>query len=200
MEVEDDASTLPSSVKPNGSSGGASNGGESSGGDSASSNDGSSGQGASGGSSSSSGDANAPPSLADSASSIPDVDVPDVHVLSPDASYADAGDPCDLDQDGFRASGTCGGTDCCDYDGRAYPGEKSFYATPDACGSFDYDCDTKNEPQYTTVNCQFGVFTCNGDGFDKTPPPCGVVATFDSCDYYVVYCGTSQSSKAQGCK
>jgi hypothetical protein len=200
MGVADDASTLPSPVKPSGSSSGTSNGGESSGGDPTSPPDGTVPGSSSGDSSSSSPfDANAPPSLVDSPS-IPDVGPPDVHVLDPDASYEDSGDPCDLDEDGFRAIGTCGGTDCCDYDGRAYPGEKNYYATADACGSFDYDCDSKDEPQYATANCQLGVFTCNGEGFDKTPPPCGASATFDSCDYYLLYCGTSQSSKAQACK
>ncbi len=205
LEIADDASTT---VTPNGSSGGqssggGSSGGESSGGDSSGgptpTSDAASSADSSGGDSSSSlVDSNVP--LVDSGPPIPDSGPPDVHVLDPDAAYADSGDPCDLDEDGVRATGTCGGTDCCDFDGRAYPGETSYFATTDACGSFDYNCNATNEPEYALANCALSGFGCKGDGFDKAPPPCGASATFDSCNYNVFFCGTSQSSKAQACR
>ena len=216
MDDEIDASVPGSTLSPNGPV----SGGSGSGSGNASSSSGGSSSGASGSGGSSSGggssgggsgdDAAGPPG--DSASpteddatvpfdsAIPDVGPPDVHVLDPDAAYADSGDPCDLDEDGYRAMGTCGGNDCCDYDSRANPGDTTYYPTADACGSFDYNCDGQLEQQYATANCQLGFFTCNGEGFDKTPPACGVPATFDTCDYNVVYCGTTQSSKPQTCK
>jgi hypothetical protein len=122
-------------------------------------------------------------------------------VLDPDSSYSDSGDPCDLDQDGFRATGACGGNDCCDYDSRSNPSETTFYATPDACGSFDYNCDNQLEEQFPTAsNCQVSGFTCSGEGFDKTVPACGASGTFDSCNYFVVTCSTSQAPRDQPCR
>jgi hypothetical protein len=129
-----------------------------------------------------------------------DAGSPDVHVLDPDASYEEAGDPCDLDEDGYRATGACGGNDCCDFDSRAHPGDTSYYAAPDACGSFDYDCDGKEEEKYGVGSCQLGFFVCNGAGFDKTAPACGVSATFDTCPYDVLFCGGDQTSVTQACR
>jgi hypothetical protein len=133
-----------------------------------------------------------------------DADVPDVAldaiVLAPDAATGTEGDPCDLDEDGYKAMGAaCGGNDCCDFDGRAYPGEANFYTSADACGSFDYDCNDADEPEYAQANCQLALFQCVGNGFDKAPPACGVTATYDTCNFFVV-CYTSQSSVAQGCR
>jgi hypothetical protein len=38
--------------------------------------------------------------------------------------------------------------DCCDSDVRTYPNESSYYATANACGTFDYNCDGSNTQQY----------------------------------------------------
>jgi hypothetical protein len=129
-----------------------------------------------------------------------DAGAPDVHVLDPDASYEEAGDPCDLDEDGYRATGSCGGADCCDFDSRAHPGDTSYYPNEDACGSFDYDCDGKEEQEYGQGGCQLGFFSCSGAGFDKTVPTCGVSATFDTCPYDVLFCGGDQTSLTQACR
>ncbi len=134
-------------------------------------------------------------------SAIEDTAAPDVHILNPDASYEEAGNECDLDQDGYKSSsGECGGDDCCDYDGRANPGDTSYYATADACGSFDYDCNGKLDAEYAQVNCQLGFFVCTGDGFDQAPPACGAAATYDTCHDALFACTTSQSQVAQGCR
>jgi hypothetical protein len=134
-------------------------------------------------------------------SSIEDTAPPDVHILDPDASYEEAGNECDLDQDGYKSSSDgCGGDDCCDYDSRANPGDTSYYSVADACGSFDYDCNGKLDAQYAQVNCQLGFFVCSGNGFDQAPPACGVTATFDTCNDAVFVCTTSQSQVAQGCR
>jgi hypothetical protein len=123
----------------------------------------------------------------------------DVHILSPDGSYAEGGDACDLDQDGYRAE-SCGGSDCCDYDSRATPGDNAYYGAADACGSFDYDCDGTLEPRYAKVSCQLGFFVCTGSGFDQAPPLCGDSATYDTCNDALVTCTTTQSSVAQECR
>jgi hypothetical protein len=136
----------------------------------------------------------------DDAAPSDDAPTEDVHVLDPDASF-EGGDPCDLDEDGFRATGECGGDDCCDFDGRAHPGETSYFETTDACGSFDFDCNGKDDPQYTGVaSCALGFFQCNGEGFDKTPPACGQSATYDACQYDLFFCSNGPTSKVQPCR
>jgi hypothetical protein len=140
---------------------------------------------------------------AGAASELPpdDAGSPDVHVLDPDAAYEEAGDPCDLDEDGYKAAtGSCGGDDCCDFDSRAHPGETAYYPSPDACGSFDYDCDGKDVSEYGQGNCNLGFFTCSGAGFAGTPPACGVSATFDTCPYDLLFCGGDQSNQTQDCR
>lgn len=138
-------------------------------------------------------DAATTPTFADGAA--PDVVLGDGTAPAPEGG----GDPCDLDQDGFRASKQeCGGNDCCDYDARAHPGEQAFFTTADACGSFDYDCSGSDEPEFAKVNCTIGVFACNGSGFEQSPPACGVVATFDACNLGLG-CFTTARQQPQSC-
>jgi hypothetical protein len=148
--------------------------------------------------------ATSPGETSDATVSVPSADdaaLPDVQPIdSAEPGSSDGGDPCDLDQDGFRAVGqACGGTDCCDTDGRAHPGETSFFTSADACGSFDYDCNGSDDSEFAIVNCTLGFFACNGSGFAALPPACGVVATFDTCNL-TVGCTTAQSQVAQGCR
>ena len=146
--------------------------------------------------------ATSPPTVTDDAANgqppVVDANLPDV--IEADGAKGDGGDPCDLDRDGFRAmSAECGGTDCCDFDGRAFPGEQSFFTTADACGSFDYDCNGVDDPEFVKVNCVLAVLACNGSGFDQAPPACGASATFDTC-HVGIGCFTSQDQEAQGCR
>ena len=136
----------------------------------------------------------------DDDASIPDAGLPDVHVLAPDAAIADGGPACDLDEDGFLAMGACGGTDCCDYDGRAHPGDTDFFATQDACGSFDYDCDGQDSTQFPIADCSLHGFSCGANGFDKVSPPCGTSATYDTCKYEVFSCSSTQGAQIQACR
>jgi hypothetical protein len=51
------------------------------------------------------------------------------------------------------------GSDCCDSDVNAHPGQTAFFAMADACGSsqvpdgFDYDCDGKDTPSAVATTC-----------------------------------------------
>ncbi len=132
-----------------------------------------------------------------------DADLPDVRDVTgpPDASKADAGPlDCDLDGDGFRSSADgCAGTDCCDRDARAFPGQTSFFTSADACSSFDYNCNGKDDPEFAKVNCTLAVLSCDGSGFEAAAPACGDAATFDTC-HFLLACFTSQSSVTQGCR
>jgi hypothetical protein len=43
--------------------------------------------------------------------------------------------------------------DCCDADGDAHPNQSEFFSHPDACGSFDYNCDGYDQKEFTTGSC-----------------------------------------------
>ena len=145
-------------------------------------------------------DGAAPPGVGTDDAAFEDVEQPDVHILDPDAAFPDSGDECDLDEDGYRSSSAeCGGTDCCDFDSRAYPAEPKYYGTADACGSFDYDCNGKDDLEFPVVNCQYGL-PCGGSGFDKAPPACGASATFDTCNFALFFCAQAQSTVTEDCK
>ena len=105
----------------------------------------------------------------------------------------DAGNGCtalrtyyrDADKDGFGDPASpqvaCGAapagfvadkTDCCDRDAQAHPGQKAFFAKPDACDSFDYDCSGANDVKlavgFTGWTFQ-NLCALNGMGTDCAP-------------------------------
>jgi hypothetical protein len=92
---------------------------------------------------------------------------------------------CDQDLDTFRAKGgTCGGTDCCDIDNKANTAQKGYFVAPDNCGSFDYDCSGKAEPEYVAnLACGgTGLTGCTGgSGYVGPDPGCGNSAVYGSC-------------------
>ena len=139
----------------------------------------------------------APPPSDDAGSAPPVGPILTVDGAADDASGADA---CDLDRDGHRAIGDCGGDDCCDHDARAFPGEPTFYETADACGSFDYDCNNHADPQFPVGACHLGLLSCSGDGFQTAEPPCGTSATFITCNLAILTCTQAQSQRIEACK
>ena len=48
------------------------------------------------------------------------------------------------------------------------------------------------------VSCNFGFFVCTGSGF-KDDTGCGVAAEYDACNWAVVTCSQSKSTKTQAC-
>jgi hypothetical protein len=125
---------------------------------------------------------------------------PDAHVLTPDAGVNEGGDPCDMDEDGHRATREgCGGDDCCDYDSRARPGQTAFFSTPTACGTFDFDCNGSATTRFPVAACKLGFFTCSGDGFAK-PAACGTVSEYVSCGWAGLHCSESAKDRAQACR
>ena len=120
-----------------------------------------------------------------------------------DASFPDAAaDPCDQDGDGHKAMGlTCGGDDCCDADPKVYPGQTAYFATPTACGGYDYDCDGVTMAQYGLANCQSSVLSCSGDGFNQITA-CGVEASFSVCasSGLLSPCTASVGTLTQACR
>lgn len=85
------------------------------------------------------------------------------------------------DRDGDRHT-TCAG-DCDDEARDVHPGQAAFFTSPQH-GSFDYDCDGKEEPESTdTVSCTVEGEACVGAGWGATQPvpPCGETGSFIEC-------------------
>jgi hypothetical protein len=126
-------------------------------------------------------------------------------IVTPDAiatidDGGEAGDPCDQDGDGHRSNASgCGGDDCCDMDRTAHPGQTSYFATRDACGNYDYDCNGKEDIESGVANCSLGFFACNGDGFDSFTV-CGVTASYTTCAYSGFGCNHDGSMRTQRCR
>jgi hypothetical protein len=103
----------------------------------------------------------------------------DVHEAGVDAPPV-----CDFDLDTFLATGaTCGGNDCCDTDKKAHPGVTAFFVQPDDCGSFDYDCNGKDDPQYPiSLSCGgTGATGCTGGSGFLSDPGCGNTGPYYTC-------------------
>jgi hypothetical protein len=102
-----------------------------------------------------------------------------------DAPAGDGAVVCDFDHDTYKAKGaTCGGNDCCDTDNKANPGQQGYFPATDACGSFDYDCSGKLEPEYSSnIVCGgTGLTGCTGGpGFVGADPGCGNTAVYGVC-------------------
>jgi hypothetical protein len=157
--------------------------------------------GSSGGSSGSSGgvDAMGDRGSTDSAS---DVTTSDSSSSSSGSGSSSGGSMCDKDSDGYLATGACGGNDCCDTDGNAHPNQASFYAQLDACGSYDYNCNGKEDEEWGVFSCSVSLGTCTPTpGFISGPPGCGVTQPWTgTCQYLVTSCSAgSTSPQAQAC-
>jgi hypothetical protein len=143
---------------------------------------------------------------------------PDSLVDGPTSDVRETGDPCDQDGDGYK-NAMCGGNDCCDTDGNAHPGQTGWYAQQDACKSFDYDCDGKEEHEYPASlacgyvwslgcipSCSGTSCVCGGKacstGYVGPDPGCGVAAEYDQCQPANAFSCTPKAiapSQAQAC-
>jgi len=124
-----------------------------------------------------------------------------------EASYdasdsAEAGQSCDKDHDGVLAPG-CGGTDCCDKDPNVFPGQTSFFAGRNECGTFDYDCDELETSRWTVVGkaCSWCVVYCCADDstYIAEPPECGQSAEVAGCKGWFD-CTNTGGKRPQECR
>ena len=102
--------------------------------------------------------------------------------------------------------------DCCDTDDRAKPGQTTYYATADNCGSYDYNCSTADdkEPWNTGGGCSgWSVGSgCNtNQGWEaSSAPACGQSANYVSggCGYcclaWTCCCDPTRESRIQKCR
>jgi hypothetical protein len=126
-------------------------------------------------------------------------------VTSSDSSSSSSGsssgsDPCDKDNDTYRAK-SCGGNDCCDTDPQAHPNQTNWFTTADQCMSFDYNCDTNETPEWQLFSCTVGVGCTATPGFVGGVPGCGVTAPWtNACMYMVTSCSAGATmSQQQAC-
>jgi len=112
---------------------------------------------------------------------------------------------CYVDEDGDRyapSSGTkkcqansqIAGTDCCDADSRAYPGESTYYSSTNNCGSWDYDCSgTTNQ-----LNCTYDTLVRSGQSCNcywTSTCLAGTVTGYQTCveTGHTASCGTTNT-------
>ncbi len=98
------------------------------------------------------------------------------------------------------------GGDCCDASLLTHPGQATFYATANECGSFDYDCNGADERQSVQVGACTGGASCSGtSGFLGGPPLCGYPGTwlnscYPSCSISGCSCNLSTATRTQACR
>jgi hypothetical protein len=75
----------------------------------------------------------------------------------------------------------CGGTDCDDTNEDVYVGQLDYFSKARANGTFDYNCNAVDEPEFET-------YTCSGAECNKTSVflfndvPCGQVGSWGNCN------------------
>ncbi len=105
--------------------------------------------------------------------------------------YGDADnttEACSLPSTGYVSDGT----DCYDVNTSANPGQSAFFSADRGDGSFDWDCDGVEEPEYPSeASCALDTdkAECTGDpGWESGVPACGVSGT------WVEACGGAAST------
>jgi hypothetical protein len=134
------------------------------------------------------GDASAPPLVGDGGASTQGND-----------AESPKGDDCDADRDGHLALRCAGGDDCCDVDINTHPGVTAFFATKNACNSFDYDCNGQDTREFPRASCKRGILSCTGDGF-IADVACGVGDDFTTCSWGLLACSQATAMVVQRCR
>ena len=103
----------------------------------------------------------------------------------------------DVDKDSHT---DCAG-DCNDNDPLVFPGQTAWQIKASS-GSFDYDCNKKEELQYPNlVSCKMVSGKCGGDGWTGAIPACGVQGSLTVCKQQGGMCvATSAIFATQGCR
>ena len=75
--------------------------------------------------------------------------------------------------------------DCVDSDSLVYPGQTSWFSSPNNAGNYDYNCDGSESLQYVNRgSCRTGCGEANQGWYKTNVPACGVSAKWlDDCDF-----------------
>jgi hypothetical protein len=80
---------------------------------------------------------------------------------------------------------SCGGPDCDDGNAAAKPGQLDWFETPRTGGSYDYNCNNMEDPEFpTATRCgALNLTQCTQQvqGFLGTVPPCGQPGLWGTC-------------------
>jgi hypothetical protein len=141
----------------------------------------------------------------------------------PAADAADGGPPCELgtfylDADGdghgvgsviataceLPAGFALTSDDCDDTDERAFPGQLGYFSTSRPGGSFDFDCDAKEDKEIVNIDpryCLCGNGNCSVTrGWKDAVPECGVSQDYSWLPVSSVSCEIAYVTKIQGCR
>ena len=91
-------------------------------------------------------------------------------------------------------------TDCCDADGRAFPGQTASYSTATACGNYDFNCNGAVTQQSNgPTGCFEAPLTCtlSGQTCIESAPPAGCNNEFRSNP--TTSCGQTWYTSIKGC-
>jgi hypothetical protein len=84
-----------------------------------------------------------------------------------------------------------------------------FFTSARANGSYDYNCDGREEPEFTTtLDCSLlKIADCSGEGFAGSLPACGQAGNFIRCEGAVplptlplVCTPIDEGTRAMGCR
>lgn len=136
-------------------------------------------------------DAESPVDAADVESSEASSDADATEGADADATdVADTGacvKPCDCDDDGVEAEGTCLGTDCDDHDDRVHPGQAGYFPEASASVGFDYDCsgmierDPAVDVELSCTGLSLAFCEEVDQGFVNGVPACGASGDWGTC-------------------
>jgi hypothetical protein len=123
---------------------------------------------------------------------------PTYYLDADDDGYGDATHP--LSSCTPPADYVVDGTDCCDADARAFPGQTAYFSTVSGCGNYDFNCNTtiakkSNGP----TDCYQAAMTCSmvGQQCVQSTPPAHCNNEFRSNT--VASCGQNWSFSVKGC-
>jgi hypothetical protein len=102
----------------------------------------------------------------------------------------------DPDADGYSV---CTG-DCNEGAPNVHPNQTQYFTTTTG-GTYDYDCDGQDEPQYSAlVNCQPQPPGCTGEGWQGSVPACGTSGNWVTCKKQSSECvGEPPTTMTQAC-
>ena len=96
--------------------------------------------------------------------------------------------------------------DCCDRDPNVFPNQSAYFPSKNACGTWDYDCNTYEDFQYRSlVGCKGEFLSCGiaREGWTTTVPGCGGSGDWSTdCSGFIgIGCaGSGGDTRTQGCK
>lgn len=93
-------------------------------------------------------------------------------------------------------------TDCCDADPFARPNQSDYFALPNACGDFDYNCDEEESPGFVALNecLSLGETALSFRGWLDELPGCGAEGEYAPAQTFNLVCEPEAQPQTQVCR